>query len=102
MRFHAMKAAVLCAALALAGAAQADVIATNSTYGNFDGITGTRNLVINSHGTVTDVNLTVDFSKCDDPAIGPSGTACIGEGDGFADEMSLYLTSPGGQMITLV
>jgi MYXO-CTERM domain-containing protein len=102
MQLKTMKAAVLCAALALAGAAQAGVVTTDATYGDFDGIVGSRNLTINSHGTVTDVNLTVDFSKCDDPAIGPSGTRCIGIGDAFPDEIGIYLTSPTGQRITLV
>jgi hypothetical protein len=102
MQLKTMKAAVLCAALALAGVAQAGVVATNSEYGNFDGMIGSRNLTIGSHGTVTDVNLTVDFSKCDDPAIGPNGTQCIGIGDAFPDEIGIYLTSPTGQKITLV
>jgi hypothetical protein len=102
MRFSTIKTAVLCATLALAGAAQAGVIATNSEYGDFDGIVGSRNLTIGTHGTVTDVNLTVDFSKCDDPAIGPNGTECIGIGDAFPDEIGIYLTSPTGQKITLV
>ncbi|MGZ5201446.1 MAG: PEP-CTERM sorting domain-containing protein [Telluria sp.] len=102
MQVHAMKAAVLCAALALAGAAQAGVVATNADYGNFDGMVGSRSLTINSHGAVTDVNLTVDFSKCDDPPIGPAGTECIGIGDAFPDEIGIYLTSPTGQKITLV
>jgi hypothetical protein len=102
MQLKTMKTAVLCAALALAGAAQAGVVTTNSEYGNFDGMVGSRNLTIGSHGTVTDVNLTVDFSKCDDPAIGPNGTECIGIGDAFPDEIGIYLTSPTGQKITLV
>jgi hypothetical protein len=102
MQFHTMKAAVLCAALAMAGAAQAGVVATNSQYGDFDGMVGSRSLVIGSHGTVTDVNLAIDFSKCDDPPIGPGGTRCIGIGDAFPDEIGIYLTGPNGQKITLV
>jgi hypothetical protein len=102
MQLKAMKTAVLCAALALGGMAQAGVVTTNSEYGNFDGMIGSRSLAIGSHGTVTDVNLTVDFSKCDDPAIGPNGTECIGIGDAFPDEIGIYLTSPTGQKITLV
>jgi hypothetical protein len=102
MQLKTMKAAVLCAALALAGLAQAGVVVTNSDYAEIQGEVVSRNLVVNSHGTVTDVNITVDFSKCDYPPIGPNGTGCTGLGEGFADEVGLYLTSPTGQKITLV
>jgi hypothetical protein len=104
MRFRAIKAkaAALCVALAMAGAAHAGVVATNSEYGVIQGEVASRDLVINSHGQVTDVNLTVDFSKCDWPPIGPAGTSCIGLGEGFANEVGIYLVSPTGQKIVLV
>jgi hypothetical protein len=102
MQSTTIKTAVLCAALALASFAQAGVVVTNSDYAAIQGEVVNRNLVVNSHGTVTDVNITVDFSKCDYPPIGPDGTTCTGLGEGFADEVGLYLTSPTGQKITLV
>jgi hypothetical protein len=94
--------ALLCLAFGLAGTAQAGVIATDSTYGNFDFKTGTRAFDITSHGTVTDVNILIDFSKCDDPPIGPSGTKCIGIGRAFPNEMAFRLTGPDGSTVDLV
>jgi hypothetical protein len=95
--------AALCVAFGLAGSAQAGVItAADSTYGNFDFKTGTRALNVTSHGAVTDVNLTIDFSKCDDPPIGPNGTSCIGIGRAFPGEMSFRLISPDGRTVNLV
>lgn len=95
--------AALCAVFGLAGGAQAGVITSaDSTYGNFDFKTGTRTLNIGSHGTINDVNLTIDFSKCDDPPIGPSGTKCIGIGRAFPNEMAFRLTGPDGRTVELV
>jgi hypothetical protein len=94
--------AALCLAFGLAGAAQAGVIATDSTYGNFDFKTGTRALSVTSHGAITDVDITIDFSKCDDPPIGPSGTKCIGIGRAFPNEMAFRLTGPDGRTVDLV
>lgn len=102
MRFSFIVAA-LCVAFGLAGGAQASVItAADSTYGNFDFKTGTRTLNIGSHGTINDVNLTIDFSKCDDPPIGPQGTKCIGIGRAFPNEMAFRLTGPDGRTVELV
>jgi hypothetical protein len=94
--------AVLFAAAGLCGAAQASIIATDSTYGKFDRSSGSRDLTIGSHGSITDVNITVDFSKCDDPAIGPGGTSCIGIGRSFPGEIALWLVNPYGQRVDLV
>jgi hypothetical protein len=95
--------AMLCVAFGLAGGAKASVItAADTTYGSFDFKTGTRALSITAHGSATDVNITIDFSKCDDPPIGPGGTACIGIGRSFSNEISFRLISPDGRTVELV
>lgn len=82
--------------------ASATVVATNTSYGVIDGREATRALNVDVRGTITDVNLTVDFSKCDDPPIGPSGSRCRGSGVPFENEFMLVLEGPDGQQVTLV
>lgn len=82
--------------------AQASILtATDSTFGSFDASSGTRTLTLGG-GLVSDVNIRIDFAKCDDPSIGPSGTACIGGGSSFNGEIVFRLTSPGGTTVNLV
>ena len=83
-------------------AAGAAVVATNTTYGIIDGREDTRALNVTARGTVTDVNITVEFSKCDDPPIGPFGTRCLGAGDPFEEEFVLTLIAPDGRSVKLV
>ncbi len=95
----------LAAAAALVGAVAAQaapLVATNNTFGAFDASSGTRNLVINGQGTVTDVNIRIDFAKCDDPAIGPNDRTCIGAGSAFLNETFFYLLSPNGTRVNLI
>jgi hypothetical protein len=97
------KKSALVAALVVCGsAAQATVVATDNTYVDYDGISGTRTLNVTGHGTVQDVNLTIEFSKCDDPPIGPLGTVCIGPGNSFNSEIIFRLISADGTTVTLV
>lgn len=94
---------VLVAALVLLGsAAQATVVATDTGYVNFDGMAGIRTLNVTEHGSILDVNLTIEFSKCDDPAIGPLGTACVGTGNSNNNEIVFRLISPDGTTVNLV
>lgn len=94
--------ALLCAACSLAGSAQAGVIVSNTNYGLFDNSSGTRNFEVTAHGTITDVDIAIDFSKCDDPAIGPAGVACRGHGAAFPNEIQFQLTSQNGTTVDLV
>jgi hypothetical protein len=102
MRFSSIKFAIAGALLALAGAARADVIVTDSQYGNVDGIVIARYLDVNQHGSIGNVAISVDFSKCDDPPIGPDGTQCLGEGSPYANEIGIWLTGPDGTTVRLV
>ena len=86
----------------LCAGAGAAVIATNTTYGIVDGREDTRALKVTKRGPITDVNITVDFSKCDDPPIGPGGTRCRGLGDPFEEEFMLTLIAPDGRSVDLV
>jgi hypothetical protein len=95
--------ATLAAALLLSGAAaQASVVATDTGYGNYDGISGIRTLNVTQRGTIQDLNITVDFSKCDDPPIGPGGTTCVGVATSFNNEIVFRLISPDGRIVNLV
>jgi hypothetical protein len=90
-------------AIALAsGASHASLIATDSTFGTFDASRSTRTLTIGTSATVTDVNIRIDFAKCDDPAMTPGQTTCPSSGEEFAGETFFYLVSPSGTRVDLV
>ena len=100
---HIHRIAVFVVSIVLsAGACAAVVSSTNATYGVFDGSEGTRALRIDARGTVRDVNIAVEFSKCDDPPIGPNGTRCLGSGNPFEEEFGLTLIGPDGTAVDLV
>lgn len=98
---------VVAGVLVAAGAqAQATVVSTNSVGGIFDGSSGTRTLSVTTHGTIQDLNLTIDFAKCDNNgADGPlldANNRCIGRGNAFDSEIVFSLTGPNGQPVSLV
>ena len=95
-------AAALLTSLVCAGASAAVVTSTNDLYANVDGRSANRALNVGARGTITDVNITVAFSKCDDPPIGPAGTRCQGIGNPFEDEFELTLIGPDGTRVDLV
>jgi hypothetical protein len=86
----------------LSASACASVLATNTSYGVIDGREDTRVVEVDTRGRITDLNITVDFSKCDDPPIGPNGSACRGRGNPFEDEFVLTLIAPHGERVDLV
>jgi hypothetical protein len=86
----------------LSAGASASVLATNTTYGVIDGREDTRALKVDTRGTITDLNIAVEFSKCDDPPIGPDGTRCQGIGVPYENEFDLVLIAPNGQRVALV
>lgn len=100
---HAIKLLAASAATFLfCASASAAVIRTNTNYVRVDGSEAERSLRVNARGVIADVNITVDFSKCDDPRLGPSGGACLGQGIPFEDEFTLALIAPDGRRIELV
>ncbi|MES2322569.1 MAG: PEP-CTERM sorting domain-containing protein [Pseudomonadota bacterium] len=78
--------------LAGASSAQATIVATDSTFGSFDASSGTRTLTVGTSGTISDINVILEFAKCDDPSIGPNGQSCIGGGSSFDSEIVFRLT----------
>jgi len=79
--------------------------ATDATFGSFDASFGNRTLNIGTHATITDVDITITFAKCDDPSLGPGatlGTPCIGGGFSFDDEIAFSLSHGGGGMALVV
>jgi hypothetical protein len=102
MHANLIKSALV-AALVLSGpAARATVVATDSLYVNFDGTSGTRTLNVTQHGTIQDLNFSIEFSKCDDPPIGADGTDCIGTGESFSEEIIFRLSGPNATLVSLV
>lgn len=94
-------AAAILTSLVSAGACAA-VVATNTDYGNIDGREAMRALKVTTRGTVLDLDIAVEFSKCDDPPIGPDGDACLGGGVPFENEFALRLVAPNGDSVDLV
>lgn len=99
-RLQKAVAAIGCALLA--ASAQAGVVTlTDSTFGVFDASSGLRTFTSGA-GVVTDVNLSVTLAKCDDPALGPTGTSCSGTGAPYYNEIDLLLTNPLGASVRLL
>lgn len=92
-----------CLALVLASAtASADVIVSDTTYRDFDGSEGEVVFDVTSHGLIGDLNVAVEFSKCDNPFIDPDGGPCVGDDSPWENEMVIKLIAPDGHTITLV
>lgn len=80
--------------------AQAGVIATDATYGWFDGDSATRTLRMSQHGIVGKLAISIDFAKCNDPGVGADGL-CIDNTGSFDNEIYFRLTAPGGATVSL-
>lgn len=77
--------------------------ASNSAFGTFDASRGTRILTIGATGQITDVNISINFAKCDNPAALPGATLCPSfSGEEYAGETFFYLISPMGTRVDLV
>ena len=107
MRCHRIGAAlVVVAGLALSGtpALAGPFSATDATFGSFDSSSGTRLLTIGSSATITDVDISIVFAKCDDPSLGAGaalGAPCIGTGFSFDNEI-VFRLSHGATTVNLV
>jgi PEP-CTERM motif len=93
-------AAIGCTLLAC-GSHAGIVTLTDATFGAFDASSGVRTFTFGA-GNVTDVNISVTLAKCDDPALGPTGTSCIGASTPYNNEIDLLLTSPLGTSVRLL
>ncbi|MGG7605739.1 PEP-CTERM sorting domain-containing protein [Massilia sp. BKSP1R2A-1] len=90
------------AMLFAAGAAHADVIYTDKTYRDFDASSAYVTFNVATHGLVDDLNIAVEFSKCDNPYIDPAGSACVGRDTPFENEIVMRLVGPDGRVLSLV
>ena len=70
------------------------VTATNSEFGTVDGNSFTRTFDISGADAITDVEILIDFSKCDNPAPSPTDAGCLATGFSFNSEIVFQLTSP--------
>ena len=92
----------LCALLLTMPAAPGAVTVTNSTSGAVDGDFFTPTFVVSGASAITDVDILIDFSKCDGPPPGPTETRCFSQGSAFSDQIVFILTSPSGTPVTLL
>src|SRR5688572_18088383 len=111
MRFSGILAGCMLAGLATAPAHAVVISATNSSQVVVDGSSDTRTVAFGiadlagGVNSIVDVNITIDFMKCDDPLATPLPSAaegCASGDDAFAHEIIFRLTSPGGTEISLV
>jgi hypothetical protein len=103
MKFkHLTALAALTAAALSSLPAQAALVASDSTFGTFDDSRGTRTLSIGSGGTILDVNIAIDFAKCDNPAAQPGDARCPSQSESYLGETFFYLISPTGTRVDLV
>ena len=93
------------ASIAASAAALAPTTVSDATFGSFDASSGTRSFNVGGSGTITDVNISIVFAKCDDPSLGSGGgaigTPCIGTGFSFDREIVFTLTH-GSTTVNLV
>lgn len=92
---------LLCAAALTmhAGEASAGLTATDSTFGTFDASSGTRSFTLPS-ASIGNVTISIDFAKCDDPAMLANGSGC-GPGNAFFGEIAFRLAH-GATTVNLV
>jgi hypothetical protein len=78
--------------------AQAALVGSNSTPGNFDSSSGTRTITFTDNETISDLNILIDFAKADgdntDPPY-PTGVP-------FFNEIVFRLLSPNGTSVDLI
>jgi hypothetical protein len=91
------------AAMMLAAAgAHAEVIVTDKTYRDFDAWSGYTTFKVATHGAIEDLNVAIEFSKCDNIYIEENGSACIGKGEPYENEIVMRLIGPDGRVVSLV
>jgi hypothetical protein len=101
MKQTILKIALACCALGSA-AANAGVIVGDATYGAYDNSSGTRLFNVTSHGSITDLNVTIDFSKCGLYTMGANGTSCPSSASHYPAEVEFRLKGSNGVEIALV
>lgn len=83
--------------------AHATLLTENETFSPVlmvDGSSSNTALTFTDSGIISDVNVFIDFTKCDDPLTN-DGT-CVGAGSSFNSEIVFFLTSAMGTRVDLV
>jgi hypothetical protein len=99
MKASWMKIAAFAALTACGAAAHASVI--DSTYVKLDQVSVERVLHVTSHGVIDDLDIAIEFAKCDDPGLRAGSLACFGDRS-FDNEIVFWLTGPSGVTVNLV
>lgn len=97
-----LTAASVCAMMFAIPIASEAVSVSNTTYGTVDAGSFNRTFSVSGASTIADVDITIDFSKCDDPAPGPLDVHCIAGGNAYANEIVFQLTSPGSTTVNII
>jgi hypothetical protein len=82
--------------------ASADVIVTDTTYRDFDQSFQYITFDVSAHGLIDDLNVAIEFAKCDYPYLGQNGRDCVGQRRPYENEIVFRLIAPSGTSITLV
>ena len=102
-----MKLTLLCAALLSLGAVSASagvIILTNSTTGNFDGNSGTRDVTVTGSepgfgtGTISNVRISINFAKADGEGFDPPFPTSTP----FFNEIHFVLIGPSATPVELI
>jgi len=83
--------------------AQATLLSEDETFSPVlivDGSSSSTSLTFTDSGIISDVNVFIDFTKCDDPLL--SDGTCSGAGSSFNREIVFFLTSAMGTRVDLV
>lgn len=75
---------------------------TDKTYRDFDGKSGYVSFDVATHGAIQDLNVAIEFSKCDNPYVEAGGTACISPDRPFESDIVMRLIGPDGRQFSLV
>lgn len=82
--------------------ASADVIVTDTTYRDVDQSFQYITFDVGTHGLIDDLNVAIEFAKCDYPYLGENGRDCVGQRRPYENEIVFRLIAPSGTSITLV
>ncbi len=83
--------------------AQATLLSEDETFSPVlvvDGSSSSTSLTFTDSGIISDVNVFIDFTKCDDPLL--SDGTCSGAGSSYNSEIVFFLTSAMGTRVDLV
>jgi len=91
------------ATLAFAAATtHAEVIVSDTTYRDFDGSFGYVAFNVGTHELINDLNVAIEFSKCDNPYLEQYSYRCLSSDSPMESEIVIHLIGPDGRLVRLV